>query len=290
MLKGKIIKGVGGLYFIATENGLFECSARGILRKNKIIPTVGDYVNISIISENKGIIENIIERKNILIRPRVSNIDCAVITFAILSPNINIDLLDRFLILAESQNIEKIIICINKCDLANAEELEEIYKIYKNIYDIIFVSTVNGTGIDKLKNMIDKKVTVFAGPSGVGKSSIINEILPNAMLKTGEISKKIERGKHTTRQVELLEAWENTYIVDSPGFTSLSLDFIKPEEIAYCFKEFKEYLGKCKFCDCKHLHEPDCAIKQQLNKNISEERYERYVRFLNEITDSSKFI
>ncbi|MDE6182410.1 MAG: ribosome small subunit-dependent GTPase A, partial [Eubacteriales bacterium] len=230
-------------------------------------------------------IENIIERKNILIRPRVSNIDCAVITFAILSPAINIDLLDRFLILAESQNIEKIIICINKCDLANKEELEKISKIYKNIYDIIFVSTIDGTGIENLKNMVNKKVTVFAGPSGVGKSSIINEILPKAMLKTGEISKKIERGKHTTRQVELLEAWEETYIVDSPGFTSLSLDFVKAEDFAYYFKEFRKYLGECKFCDCKHLHEPDCAIKKEVGKNISEERYERYVKLLNEILE-----
>lgn len=285
MLKGRIIKGVGGLYFIATENGLFECSARGIFRKNKIIPTVGDYVNISIISENSGIIEEIIERKNILIRPRVSNIDCAIITFAIFSPNINIDLLDRFLILAESQNIENIIICINKCDLANSQDLEKISKIYSEIYDIVFVSTFKESGIDNLKNMIDGKVTVFAGPSGVGKSSIINQILPNAMLETGEISKKIERGKHTTRQVQLLEAWESTYIVDSPGFTSLNLDFINSEDFAYYFKEFRPYLGKCKFCDCKHLNEPDCSIKENVGKVISEDRYERYTKLLNEILE-----
>lgn len=285
MLEGRIVKGVGGLYFVNTEKGLYQCSARGILRKNKITPTVGDFAEVSIISDGKGTIEKILERKNILLRPRVSNIDCAIITFAILSPNINFDLLDRFLILAESQNIENIIICINKCDLANEDEMNEILKIYENIYNVCFVSTLNENGIDNIKKLIDKKVTVFAGPSGVGKSSIINKILPNAMLKTGEISKKIERGKHTTRQVELLEAWEDTYIVDSPGFTSLTLDFIEQEDFPYYFKEFKNYLGKCKFCDCKHLHEPECYIKENVGKNISNQRYERYTKLLSEILE-----
>lgn len=285
MLEGRIIKGVGGLYFVNSEKGLYECSARGILRKNKITPTVGDFVQISVISKGKGTIEKILERKNILLRPRVSNIDCAIITFAILSPNINFDLLDRFLILAESQNIENIIICINKCDLANENEMNEILEIYEKIYNICFVSALNETGIENIKILIDKKVTVFAGPSGVGKSSIINKILPNAMLKTGEISKKIERGKHTTRQVELLEAWKDTYIVDTPGFTSLSLDFIKQEDLAYYFKEFKKYLGECRFCDCKHLKEPNCAIKENIGKNIFSQRYERYTKLLNEILE-----
>lgn len=283
MLEGRIIKGVGGLYFIHTKNGIFECNARGILRKNKITPTIGDFALISPISDNKGIIEKILERKNILIRPSVSNIDCAVITFSILSPNINLDLLDRFLILAESQNIKNIIICINKCDLANQNDLDKIANIYQNIYKLCFVSTLNETGIAELKKLLDKKVTVFAGPSGVGKSSIINKLLPNAILKTGAISKKIERGKHTTRQVELLNAWEDTYIVDSPGFTSLSLDFLKNEDFSYYFKEFREYLGNCKFCDCKHIHEPDCNIKNNIGKHISFERYERYLKFSNEI-------
>lgn len=288
MLKGRIVKGIGGLYFVDTQKGIFECSARGILRKNKIIPTIGDYVNISIISEKTAIIEEIMNRENLLIRPRVSNIDCAVITFAILSPDINIDLLDRFLILAESQDIKNIVICINKCDLANEKQLKEISNMYKNVYNVVFVSTFNKIGIDELKNLIDQKVTVFAGPSGAGKSSIINEILPNAILKTGEISKKIERGKHTTRQVELLEAWENTYIVDSPGFTSLSLDFISSNQIAECFKEFRQYFGDCKFCDCKHLYEPNCAIKHKVGINISSERYERYTKFLNEILERER--
>nr|WP_317356581.1 ribosome small subunit-dependent GTPase A [uncultured Tyzzerella sp.] len=284
MIKGRIIKGIGGLYFIDTEKGIIECSVRGIFRKNKITPTIGDYVNISLLEDNKGIIEEILERKNILIRPRVSNIDCAIITFSIISPNINIDLLDKFLILAESQNIENVVICINKCDLANEDDINMVKDLYKNIYPIIFTSTKENIGINDLKNLIDKKVTVFAGPSGVGKSSLINAILPNICLRTGDISKKIERGKHTTRQVELLEAWEHTYIVDSPGFTSLSIDFLDDSLDNY-FKEFRQYLGDCKFYDCKHIHEPNCAIKNQIGKNISEERYNRYTKILSEMLE-----
>ncbi len=156
--------------------------------------------------------------------------------------------------------------------------------LYKNIYPIIFTSTKENIGINDLKNLIDKKVTVFAGPSGVGKSSLINAILPNICLRTGDISKKIERGKHTTRQVELLEAWEHTYIVDSPGFTSLSIDFLDDSLDNY-FKEFRQYLGDCKFYDCKHIHEPNCAIKNQIGKNISEERYNRYTKILSEMLE-----
>ncbi len=287
MLKGRIIKGIGGLYFVDTNNGIMECSVRGIFRKSKITPTVGDYVNILTLSDKNGIIEEILERKNILIRPKVSNIDCAVITFSMISPNINIDLLDRFLILAESQNIENIIICISKSDLANKDDINLITQLYSKIYPVVFTSTLNNTGIEELKTLIDKKVTVFAGPSGVGKSSLINAILPNVSLKTGDISKKIERGKHTTRQVELLEAWKGTYIVDSPGFTSLTIDFVEKDKLDYYFKEFRDFLGNCKFYDCKHLYEPNCAIKEQIGKNISEERYNRYTKLLNELLERS---
>lgn len=285
MLEGRIIKGIGGAYFVSTKDGIYECHIRGIFRKNKIIPTVGDYVEISCLSDKVGIIEKIFDRKNILIRPRVSNIDCAVITFSILSPNINIDLLDRFLILAESQKIPNIFICINKCDLGEKEDKKSIKKLYGDIYDIIFTSTKDKMGIDNLKEKINKKVTVLAGPSGVGKTSLINSILPHINLKTGEISKKIERGKHTTRQVELIKAYSETYIVDSPGFTSLSIDFIEPWELDTYFKEFRKFIGGCKFYDCRHLHEPGCSIKEKVGKSISEERYIRYTKLLEEILE-----
>lgn len=285
MIFGRIIKGIGGLYFVDTDNDIYECSVRGIFRKNKIVPTVGDFVDINVIDEKKlkASIETIHERKNIMVRPKVSNIDCAVITFAIKKPNINYDLIDRFLILAQYYNIENIVICINKCDLSDEEDINYIKRIYEPLYNVIYTSTLKDYGIEEIKNVIKNKVSVLAGPSGVGKSSLINSIIPKSSLKTGEISFKIERGKHTTRQVELIKVSENTYIMDSPGFTSLNLSEIKPEKLQNYFKEFKPYLNKCRFNDCMHINEPDCIITQNLGKNIAKERYDRYVFLFNEL-------
>lgn len=281
---GRIIKGIGGLYFIAADTCVYKCNARGIFRKNRLTPTVGDYVEISINDEEKkeGTIEKILPRKNLLIRPRVANIDCAVITFAVTSPAINPDLLDRFIILAEYNNIEDIIICINKIDLDNGE-LEKIKAVYEPLYKVVITSAAKNKNVDELFRLLKGKVSVLAGPSGVGKSSLINALVPNSSQPTGEISRKIERGKHTTRQVELLEAGENTFIMDSPGFTSLSLDFIKADELKYYFKEFKPYLDSCRFNDCRHIMEPDCGIKERIGIDISRERYERFVNLYNEL-------
>ncbi len=284
MINGRIIKGVGGLYSVDTENGVFQCKARGVFRKRKIVPTVGDYVDITILDEKEktGFIEKICERRTFMVRPRVANVDCCIITFAGASPDINFDLLDRFLILAEEKNID-VVICINKCDITKKEVVDYVKRIYQPIYKVIFTDTINDVGIDELKEYIKNKVSVVAGPSGVGKSSLINKIVPFGIQKTGEISQKIERGKHTTREVELLLIDENTYIVDSPGFTSLSLEHIKPNELQFYFREFKEFIDKCRFNDCLHLHEPDCLIKENIGKTISEERYSRYEFLYNEL-------
>lgn len=283
-MTGRIIRGVGGLYYVAAQNSVYECSARGKFRKNKITPTVGDFVDFTVLDDEnkKGALDVIEKRKNELIRPRVANIDTAVITFAAASPNINMDLLDRFLILAETQGIPNIVICINKSDLADNEERERFMKIYGKMYTVVYVSARESKGIDELKHSI-KGVTVFAGPSGVGKSSLINELIPQSNRQTGEISRKIERGKHTTRQVELLHMAEDVYIVDSPGFTSLNLDFLKAEDIQRYFREFKPYIGHCRFADCAHIAEPDCAVKEKIGEDISEERYDRFVYLYNEI-------
>lgn len=239
-------------------------------------------------SDKKGYIHKIYERKNLLIRPRVANIDCAVIIASIKSPDINLHLLDKFIVLAEYQSIPKIIICINKYDLSDSTELDKIKYIYKNTYDIFFTSTIEKTksfDINNLKDKIKGNVTVFAGPSGVGKSSLINCIIPDANLKTGEISKKISRGKHTTRQVELLEICNDTYIIDSPGFTSLDLKQIKPENLDLYFKEFLPILNQCKFKNCNHIFEPECAIKNEVGKTINEKRYMRYISIFNELPE-----
>ncbi len=282
MNKGRIIKGVGGLYYIAANGLVYECSARGKFRKDRITPTTGDFVTFTVLDRKnrKGALDTIEERKNILIRPKVANIDCAVITFAAASPNINMDILDRFLVLAEERSIPEVIICINKSDLA--QDKSNIKKIY-GAYPVVFTSAEENSGIDELKGMLKGKVSVFAGPSGVGKSSLINRIIPQSNRQTGEISRKIERGKHTTRQVELIDAGEDTYIVDSPGFTSLYLGNLKPDELQYFFREFKEYIGKCRFADCAHIHEPDCAIKEKVGKTIPQERYDRFVYLYNEL-------
>lgn len=284
MTKGRIIKGIGGLYYIAVDKYVYKCRARGIFRKNKLTPTVGDYVEISVQDEQakEGTIEKILERKNILSRPRVANIDCAVITFAAASPDINRDLLDRFLILAEYNHIEDIIICINKCELA-PQNVSLLKEIYEPAYKVVGVSAAENKNTDTLRSLLSGRVSVFAGPSGVGKSSLINTFGSGIMQKTGEISKKIERGKHTTRQVELLEISRDTFIMDSPGFTSLETDFLKAEELQYYFREFQPYLGKCRFNDCTHISEPDCAVKEKVGTIINKERYYRFTLIYNEL-------
>lgn len=281
---GRIIRGVGGLYYVAVNNSIYECSARGRFRKAKITPTVGDFVTFTVLDEanKKGALDTIEKRKNSLIRPRVANIDTAVITFAAASPDINRDLLDRFLILAETQHIPNIVICINKSDLVDNKAIEDFKAIYEPLYSVVFVSAKVNKGIEDLRNLI-KGVTVFAGPSGVGKSSLINSLVPESNRQTGEISKKIERGKHTTRQVELLNMDNDNYIVDSPGFTSLSLDFMDYTELQHYFREFEPYLGQCRFIDCAHIAEPDCAVKAHIGEEISQERYDRFLYLYNEL-------
>ena len=282
---GRIIKGVGGNYYVSAKGKIYKCSARGKFRKAKITPTVGDYVQFTILDENEceGALDTIEKRKNILLRPRVANIDCAIITFAATSPDINRDLLDRFLILAETQNIPKVIICINKSDLVSQEEKDTFANIYEPYYTVVLTSAEKKIGIDQLTEDIHGTESVFAGPSDVGKTTLINRLIPESNRQTGEISRKIERGKHTTRQVELLRADEETYIVDSPGFTSLSLDFLQSEELENYFREFKPYLNKCRFNDCRHLQEPDCAVKEQVGKDINKERYDSFVSLYEEL-------
>ncbi|MEA4972574.1 MAG: ribosome small subunit-dependent GTPase A [Candidatus Metalachnospira sp.] len=292
MLRGTIIKGIGGFYYIATENGVYECRARGKFRREGINPTVGDIVNIGVLDEKnkKGSLDEIEPRKNCLIRPRVANIDQAVIVFASVSPDFNPDIMDRFIVLAEQQNLE-IIICINKIDIDTSEKYKEIYDLYKSAgFDIFAVSAEENIGSDELFARLRGKVSVLAGPSGVGKSSIINMIDPKIAAKVGEISKKIERGKHTTRQSELLELEKGTFLVDSPGFTSLDMSGIEPDQLQYYFREFNKYLPDCRFTGCMHINEDEkyCGIKSQVGKNISESRYHRYIDIYNEIIDERK--
>ena len=287
MMQGTIVKGIGGFYYVATAKGVYECRARGKFRRMRLVPTVGDQVEISVQDEQKkkGSVDEILPRKNQLIRPKVANVDQAVIVFAAKSPDMNLDLLDRFLLLGEEQKLE-LVFCINKIDLDEKKQYEAVAALYEQAgFPVVCVSGEKKENLEALRAHLKRKISVFAGPSGVGKSSLLNALNPALSLNTGAISEKIERGKHTTRHAELMELEEGSYIVDSPGFTSLSLEHILPEDLAGLFREFQPYLKDCYYRSCKHLQEPDCGVKAQVGKAISQQRYERYVTILGELEE-----
>ena len=292
MINGKIIKGIGGFYYIVTEKGLYECRARGIFRKNKITPLVGDRVSISVVDEEnkKGVVEEIEKRDTELVRPPIANVDKALIVFAIKNPAPNLSLLDRFIVLAEKENLE-IVIVFTKVDLdADGELLEELKSIYEvSGYKVIPVSNKLKLNIDKIKEELKENTVVFAGPSGVGKSSLLNEVDKNFELKTGEVSDKIKRGKHTTRHAELLKLECGGMVADTPGFSSLTLDDIDESELKEYFIEFDKH-DDCRFGSrCIHENEPSCAVKEAVeNGEISKKRYESYIQLLNEIRSGKR--
>ncbi|HCC06734.1 MAG TPA: ribosome small subunit-dependent GTPase A [Clostridiales bacterium] len=285
-MKGQIVRGVAGSYMIMIDKKVYECKARGKFRNQNIIPIVGDIVNIEVEGDNVGVIKEIIERRNFLVRPAVSNIDQVILTFSMNSPDINYSILDKFLVMVEKKELE-VCICINKIDTAKEEELEKIKDVYTLAgYDVIFVSAKEGTGIEQLKAAMKNKVNVFAGPSGVGKSSILNKIQEGLKLQIGDISEKTKRGKHTTRAVELIELEIGGFVLDTPGFTSLEVENIKAEELRFYYKEISEYEGKCKYRTCVHISEPHCEVKEALNeKKISKERYGGYLNLYNELKE-----
>ena len=291
-MQGKIIKGIAGFYYVYTSAGLVECKAKGIFRKEQIKPLVGDLVAIELTDEEKllGNIVEILPRKNQLIRPAAANIDQALVIFAIVKPDPNYNLLDRFLINMEQQKLP-CIICFNKKDIASEEEKSELVAAYGGCgYEILFASGKQNDGIEEIKSRLQGKTTVVAGPSGVGKSTIINAICPQAQMETGEISRKIERGKHTTRHAELFALSEDTYICDTPGFTSLSLFDMEKEDLQGFYPEFAEYEKNCRFGGCSHISEPVCGVKDALNEGkISRVRYENYVMLYEELKGRKKY-
>lgn len=292
-MQGKIIKGIAGFYYIhIPQLGIYECKAKGIFRNQNIKPFVGDNVEIDLLDtkEKKGTITKILPRVNQLIRPAVSNVDQALVIFAAAKPAPNLNLLDRFLVTMRKQNVNTIL-CFNKMDIVAEKELAQLEEIYQKCgCSILFASALNETGLDKIKEILKDKTTVLAGPSGVGKSSLINLIQPEAEMETGNISEKIGRGKHTTRHSELFHVTGSTYIMDTPGFSSLYIEEMEKEELREYFIEFAEYEPFCKFQGCVHINEPICGVKEAVKQGeISLVRYENYKLMYEELKNKKKY-
>ncbi len=295
IFKGKITKGIAGFYYVYVPGkGMFECKAKGIFRKDNVKPLVGDDVSIQILSEEEmtGNICEILPRQSSLIRPAVANIDQAMIVFAIRKPDVNLNLLDRFLIQMEQQDL-KTIICFNKADLEDhdgpsSQKLAEIYS--KAGYDTLVISATEDDSIEQVLACLKGKTTTVAGPSGVGKSTLINRLQSGTQMETGSISMKIERGKHTTRHSQLIPISEETYILDTPGFSSLSVFDMEKEELEGYYAEFQPLVGECKFTGCSHIHEPVCGVKEGLKSGkVSTERYENYKLIYQELAQKRKY-
>lgn len=291
-MKGKIIKGIAGFYYVYANGCIYECKAKGSFRNQKVKPLVGDDVCISVIDEaaRAGNIDQILPRTSELIRPAVANVDQALLVFAATAPAPNFNLLDRFLLMMERQGVPTVI-CFNKQDLVEAHICEEYRRIYKDSgCELIFASTYTEHGLDRICDVLRGKTTALAGPSGVGKSSIMNMLNPSANMDTGDISRKIERGKHTTRHSELIPVGEDTYLMDTPGFSSIYFYDLEPENIKNYYKEFETFEPECRFGGCNHLGERDCGVKRAVERGaIAVSRYENYRLFFEELKDKKKY-
>lgn len=292
-MRGKIIRGIAGFYYVhVPEKGILECKAKGIFRKNNLKPLVGDWVEVSLLDEEnkKGNIDEVLGRSNELIRPAVANIDQALVIFAIKKPEPNLNLLDRFLIMMQQKEIPCVLV-FNKSDLVTEEEKEKLREIYSGSgCEILFVSAKQDEGIEEIRNVLKGKTSTVAGPSGVGKSSIINKLQSGVSMETGSISEKIERGKHTTRHTEFISIGEDTFIMDTPGFSSLAVFDMEKEELEQFYPEFDEYRDTCRFNGCSHTHEPGCSVKEAIQEGkISKARYENYQLIYEELKNKKRY-
>ncbi|MBZ5749826.1 MULTISPECIES: ribosome small subunit-dependent GTPase A [Metabacillus] len=289
MPQGKIVKALSGFYYVQDGERLIQCRGRGVFRKNKVTPLVGDEVEYQADNDQEGYVLEVFSRKNELIRPPICNVDQAILVFSAVEPDFSTSLLDRFLVLIEANDINPVIV-ISKMDLILTDEVKEkvlsFAKDYEKIgYNVVLTSTVESTVGKDLLPILNDKISVFAGQSGVGKSSLLNVLRPELELKTDDISTHLGRGKHTTRHVELI-AVGSGFVADTPGFSSLEFTGIEVEDLTYCFPEMHERSGNCKFRGCTHVKEPACAIKEAVESGeIPQYRYEHYLTFVEEIRE-----
>lgn len=290
-MNNRIIKGIAGFYYVHNGKSVYECKARGLFRKKGMKPLVGDLVDFEVIDEEnkKGNIIEIKERKVSLIRPAVANIDQALVVFAGTKPEPNLNLLDRFLVMMEAKRIPAILV-FTKSDITLPERIEELKSLYSKIYPVLSISVVSGEGTEELRGLLKDKFSVLAGPSGVGKSSLTNFLVPDANMETGEISRKIERGKQTTRHAELFYAGDGAYICDTPGFGSMELFDIDKRNLKDCFPDFSSFEEECRFLGCIHYGEKDCGVKKALERGeIASSRYENYRLLYEEISSKKEY-
>ena len=283
-VEGRIVRSLSGFYDVQTPEGLVTCRARGILRKEGNSPLTGDLVEISE-EKGKGMVERILPRKNRFVRPAVANVDALVVFAANVNPITEPFLIDRAAAIAGDQNVP-VFLCVNKCDLDPAMDLVRIYRHAG--FQVIRTSAETGEGVEALRALLEGKLTAFTGNSGVGKSSILNRLAPGLNLETGEVSERLGRGRHTTRHVELYRLGEDTYVADTPGFSSFDTDqmeLILKENLQYAFPDFGDYLGKCRFDDCSHRKEPDCAVRAAVEAgDIETTRYESYLKLYEKVS------
>ena len=290
-MKGTIVKGIAGFYYVKHEDQVYQCKARGVFKNDGIKPMVGDFATFEEGegAEDDGWITEIHDRKNSFIRPPIANVDCFVIVMAAAHPKPNLAVMDKFLVMAEKNHTD-IVLCVNKTDLAKGKTLDELKAIYGDVYPMVFVSAGTGEGLDELRALLKGKHVALAGPSGVGKSTILNCLIPGAEAETGSISHKSKRGKHTTRHSELFDLGDGIMLFDTPGFTSFDILEADEDELQHLYPEIAPFAGKCRYDNCRHIKEPECAVRDAVEAGeISQQRYDSYKTQLEEIQQKNRY-
>ncbi|MBK5246548.1 MAG: ribosome small subunit-dependent GTPase A [Peptostreptococcaceae bacterium] len=288
-MRGIIVKGIAGFYYVKVENKVYQCKARGKFKKQGVVPTVGDLVEIQVLDDGDGVVNVILPRRNSFLRPPIANVDCMVVVISAADPEPNFTILDKFLVMAEGNRTD-VVICVNKVEIASTEILLKIKEIYKDIYPLAFVSCKEKIGFEKLELLLKNKKSALAGPSGVGKSTILNCLMPAEDIEVGEISRKTRRGKHTTRHVEIFETNFGAMLFDTPGFTSFEILEAEEDQLHFYYPEMANYISNCKYDNCRHIKEPHCGVMAAVEEGlISKSRYKSYLEQMIEIREKKKY-